>query len=358
MTVVDLSDNLLFTEAIKELVKLSWPRLEKLNLSEQSCESAFNSATAAYLVQGEWPLLRSLDVSFSNVCLGQLLTGKWPALEDLTLLGMCNEVPPGILKKKSRLAFPVLKHLRLSEGAMDDLGIAELTLAKWPCLESVCFQSLSVKILVDIFAACEWPALSCLELKDIGGYVDGGGKNILLCTSLSKVHFPVLEVLKICVVCLNAAAMAELAKAAWELLCHVTFSDFQMEAASVVQLVQANRQNLHTLHISHCRLKLDAVSELQRGRWPMLRSLTLLETWPCLWPTSSVECLLGGVWPLLDKLLLSPSDYAAAAFLLSGSTEVLASPWNPAHKNTVTGHGPEQWPCLKFSTFVDCSAET
>lgn len=234
----------------------------------------------------------------------------------------------------------------------DDLGIAELTLAKWPCLESVYFHELSVETLVDIFASCQWPALACLELKHIGKY-GGVGKEAWLCTSLSKVHLPVLEVLKIHGVHLDGAAMAELVKAVWELLCQVTFSHFQIGAAVVAQLVQANWQHLHTLQFLRCSLKLDVVCEFCRGQWPLLRSLTLVERWSSLWPTASVECLLDGVWPLLDKLWLSPSDYAAAALLVSGSTELVASPQDQSHKNTVTGHGPDQWPCLKFSTSVD-----
>ena len=106
MTAVDLSGNELFIEAIKELVKLSWPRLEKLDLSWQTNGLEFDPAIAAYLVKEEWPLLKSLDFS-SN-----------------------NESVPVLVKDTSRLAWPAFKHLSVSGGAINDLGIAELTMGK------------------------------------------------------------------------------------------------------------------------------------------------------------------------------------------------------------------------------------
>lgn len=83
LTVANLSGMQLFIEAVKELVKVPWPRLEQLNLSWQTNGTEFDAETAAYLVQGEWPWLKSLDVCSSGVCLGQLLNGKWPAVNTL-----------------------------------------------------------------------------------------------------------------------------------------------------------------------------------------------------------------------------------------------------------------------------------
>lgn len=82
----------------------------------------------------------------------------------------------------------------------------------------------------------------------------------------------------------------------------------------------------------------------------MLRSLSLLEVWPDLWPTAEVECLLDGMWPLQCELVLSPYNCEAAAYWSSGNPRsvLLADPQNPFLKKTVTGRGPDLWPCLKF----------
>lgn len=131
-------------------------------------------------------------------------------------------------------------------------------------------------------------------------------------------------------------------------------------AAELAQLEQAKWCSLHALDILWCALDFEAISELSRGQWPLLHSLVVCERTEFYWPIASVKRLLDGAWPLLTKLVLSPSDCEAAAFLLSGSTELLDSgkdsdyyyyPCNKVRK-TVTGRGPIQWPCLKFSAFV------
>ena len=359
LTAVNLADNRLHDDAIKELVKSSWPRLEKLNLSYQLPSSAFDSTAAAYLVKGGWPLLKTLNVSGNNVCIGQLVNGKWPALTELTLLNMIHDEDAATaVKETSGLAWPSLKRLSLSDGALDDLGIAELSMAEWPCLEFVCLDGVSAGKVAEIFASCEWPALSRLELRRI----DIADKGALMCTRLSRVHLPVLDTLVIDECRLDAAAIAELVKAAWELLRHVQFSRIPIGAAGVAQLVQANWHNLQVLDISCCALSFEAVLELTRGQWPLLHTLFACETEEFLWPTASVKCLLDGVWPVLSEVVLSPSNCGDAAFLLSGSSDIgylgcghdfdfFFYPLNDESKKAI-GCGRSPWPCLKLSAFV------
>ena len=355
LTSIDLAGNLLHGDAIKELVKISWPRLEMLDLSYQSSDFGFKEAS--YLVKGEWPLLKTLDVCGNNVCIGQLLSGNWPALEHLMVLGLPHDDDaPTSVKETSGLAWPSLKRLYLSDGAVDDLAVAELLLAEWPCLEFVCLGRVSAEKVAQILASCKWPALSQLELRHIAT-----AEGAALCTRLSEAHLPVLETLAF-YACLDAAALTELVDAARETLKHMTFFCCPMAMGNpcVAQLVQAHCSNLHVLNISCCTLNLEAVSELSRGQWPLLHSLVVCETPLFFWPRDSVKRLLDGRWPVLSKLVLSPSDCEAAAFLLSGSPELLDNehdsdyqfyPLNKVRK-TVTGRGPSQWPCLKFSAFV------
>ena len=337
LTAVNLAGNLLLDDAIKELVKLSWPRLEMLDLNGQEYSSYFDSKTAAYLVKGKWPRLKTLNVSGNNVCMGPLLNGNWPALEKLDMLDRFHdEDAPTYVKETSGLAWPRLKRLSLSDGAADDLGIAELSLTEWPCLEFVCLDGLSDEKVAEIFASCEWPALSHLELKEIYS----AHQNAVMCTRLSKAHSPVLEILVIC--------------------------DYCPWAAGVLQLVQANWCNSRVLNMSCCALDSEAVSELSKGQWPQLHSLSVCEFPPFYWPTVSVKRFLDGAWPALCKLELSPSDCEAAAVLLSGSTELFHTVpdsdyyFYPSRsiRKTVTGDGPDHWPCLKFSAFVFVSFET
>ena len=181
----------------------------------------------------------------------------------------------------------------------------------------MCFDGVSTENFAEIFASCEWPALSCLELKDM----HIADQDAFMCTRLSRMHLPVLlKVLSIYYCYFSVAAMVELVKAVWGLLRHVYFSDCRIGAAGVAQLVQAS-SNLQVLDISCCAWNFGAVSELIRGQWPLLHSLSLCEKAPVLWLTVSVERLLDGTWPVLSKLVLSPSDCEAAAFLLSGRTE-------------------------------------
>ena len=287
LTSFNSAGNVLLDDAIQKLVTASWPRLKMLNLSYQS--PGFGCTAVAHLVKAEWPLLKTLDV-----CIGQLLNGNWPALEDLIVLGLPHdEDAPTSVKETSGLALPSSKRLYLSDGAVDDMGIAELTLAEWPCLEFVCLGRVSAEKAEQIFASCEWPALSQLELRHICTRAEGA----LLCTRLSQAHLPVLETLAI-YECPDAAALAELVNAARETLKQVTFPCCPIGAPCVAQLVQANCCNLHALDILCCALNLEAVSKLSRGRWPLLHSLVDCEKTLFSWPTDSVKRFLDGRWPV------------------------------------------------------------
>ena len=180
-----------------------------------------------------------------------------------------------------------MKRLSLSDGAIDDLGIAELTLAEWPCLEFVCLACVSAEKVAEIFVSCEWPALFHLELREV--YT--GDKGVLMCTRLSKVHLPVLEMLVIHNCGLGIVAMAKLVKAAWELLRHVTFFRFRIGVAGVVQLVQANWRNLHILNIACCALNFEACPSFQRGSGRCYKVLSLCESQRDLLAYSQCEAL-------------------------------------------------------------------
>ena len=54
----------------------------------------------------------------------------------------------------------------------------------------------------------------------------------------------------------------------------------------------------------------------------------------------SVKRPLGGVWPLSDHLVFSPFDCQAAAYLLSGSREVIKAATTDKWM-TITGHVPD-----------------
>lgn len=199
---------------------------------------------------------------------------------------------PHDTKQASALAWPGLKSLCLIGGAVDRMGVTELTKTAWPCLEYLHLDNLSAGQSAELFTACRWPVLSCLQLSnfELGAVV---------CTKLSQAYMPVLKELVI--------------------------SHGQFSPAGVTQLTHAHWPNLSQLELSFCKLDTDAVSEVVKGCWPLLRSLVLTEapaTNKRLSP-SSVKRLLHGVWPRLDHLVLSPFDCQAAAYLLSGSREVV-----------------------------------
>ena len=229
-----------------------------------------------------------------------------------------------------------------------------LTGTQWPCVESVyltCGKHASEA--AKLFMSCKWPVLSHLDLSTVN-------LDVLMCTRLSTMDIPLLEVLVVqyhyhCY--LDSSAMKELIKADWGLLRRVHLKRFAIpeRAAGVVQLVQAHWGSLCVLEISACCLEEDAVSELAEGHWPSLHSLVLFEQYKRgYWSIDSVKRLLDGVWPLLDHLVLSAS--APAAHLLSGSPELVIGTAVVGGVNnswtTVTGHGPDQWPCLKFTTLL------
>ena len=152
---------------------------------------------------------------------------------------------------------------------------------------------------------------------------------------LARYIYQHLEELTIVCGYIEPAAWKELREAAeWKLLrCLKISCHYACQLTNVMQLVYVHGANLCELNVSFCGLDLNAVSELVKGCWPLLRSVVLLESAghsmaPAMVKTSTlstagVKCLLSGVWPLLSCLAVSPSDRKAAAYLLSGITELI-----------------------------------
>ena len=129
------------------------------------------SQAAGHPVCADWRLLKGLDVSYIRVCIGHLLNSNWSALEELALaverhfgciwpfLGR-DELHS--VKQASALAWPGLKRLCLvADGAVDGMGMTELTKAEWPCLQYVHFNKLPAGQPAELFTACRWPMFLC-----------------------------------------------------------------------------------------------------------------------------------------------------------------------------------------------------
>jgi hypothetical protein len=82
VTSLNLSRNELDDHAAQLLAGIAWPKMVNVNLSH-NCD--LGPGAAAWLVQAQWPVLKSLDLEGTHIALASLLIGNWPELEVLNL---------------------------------------------------------------------------------------------------------------------------------------------------------------------------------------------------------------------------------------------------------------------------------
>ena len=82
VTSLNLSHNKLEDQAAQLLAGIAWPKMVSVNLSHNW---EMRSGAAAWLVQAQWPALKSLDLEGTRVALASLIVGNWPELEGLNL---------------------------------------------------------------------------------------------------------------------------------------------------------------------------------------------------------------------------------------------------------------------------------
>ena len=146
------------------------------------------------------------------------------------------------------------------------LLLVVLTATAWLCLKSVLLYQVSDKRCVELFTACNWPDLPCLDISKVCSICT----NASAWTALSKAHIPLLEVLVMYQILCSCDD--ELVKA--DLKCLAVCCTSGMWCEEITQLVVAHWPILMARPGSY-GLDLDSVSEFVKGCWPFLDSLNL-----------------------------------------------------------------------------------
>ena len=167
VTGLNLIRNELDDHAAQLLAGIAWPKMVNVNLSH-NCD--LGPGAAAWLVQAQWPVLKSLDLEGTHIELASLLISNWPELE-LNLKDSFKAEPawnPSVCASTS-ISWRNLTSLNLELHPLDPALVAHLNLQCWPRLERLrlAHNTCSSKAIEDCVLGGSWPLLTDLDLSGV-----------------------------------------------------------------------------------------------------------------------------------------------------------------------------------------------
>ncbi len=353
--------------AVQCLAHADWVHLQCLCLENNF---DLDQEAAVGLTQANWPCLKDLNVFLTCIPISHLFVGRWPQLESLKLgyfdAGRADVAPTLSTRQAEPLQIVLptvmwhcIKTLDWYGMNVDVLTVTQLAAQEWPLLQ--CVRLKSCRATAEEFETfmhkMKWPLLMILDLDDIElGEVHNGDRYVHgaeeVCSVLSSAHLASLTDLNLSFAEMRNGAMTELMQGNWTNLRRLSLSNNYVNAPAVAHLVEASLPNLEELSLMNSLFEniVEAVAQLSKGKWPLLRALDLrANELNCFLGVHCVTCLLVGDWPLLESLFLSTADLEAVAVLLSDSS-VLFGDTN-ARCWTASGRGPPKWPCLDMVIF-------
>jgi len=154
--------------AAQLLAGIAWPKMFNVNLSYNL---ELGSGAAAWLIEAQWPALKSLDLDVTRVALASLLIGDWPELEVLNLRDSFQTQPawnPSVYASTS-ISWRNLTRLDLESHPLDPALVAHLNLECWPGLEMLRLarHPLASKAIERFVPGGSWPLLTDLDLSQV-----------------------------------------------------------------------------------------------------------------------------------------------------------------------------------------------
>ena len=293
LTSLDMSGNVLTTEAVNALCKAAFPRLERLDV--QSCE--LNVDSVPQLLSGQWPCLDSLDVAYNQF---------WKPPEQVLINGWWQwvEVP-------MTTPWLGLKTLNMKQTGL--CSVTRAVLQSWSTLEELCldWNPLSPEFFAD-FVYANLPCLKRLSLVTTRGAVSMEQGNWSL-ESLSVGH--------------SGCSIYELTTVHWPQLRCLHLADINFDSISAEALIHGRWPQLEVLTLDQNFMSadetLDCLRVLVQASWP-LQLLSLKES---QMNSQGVEFLVQSGWRSLQTLILPQLDHAAQDALQHNLTHVCELNW-------------------------------
>ena len=161
LTSLNLSGNSLVAEGMSQLVLGKWPALKTLDLSHNNLDAA----AMAQLTQAVWPL-EELQLGSNTItveAMEKLVQGNWPKLRRLSL--SWNKLGADSMAVLVKAQWP-LQYLDLRNNCLHkDRALAHLAQGRWPDLAKLVLaeNNLRAKDIADLVQG-KWPHLGTLDL--------------------------------------------------------------------------------------------------------------------------------------------------------------------------------------------------
>ena len=335
---LQLPDVGLKVEALVRLAQLNWPKLQHLDLSQNSlndaisqlsacrlpqltsldlCGNSLDAAAITFLCTANLPLLESLELQYCELSLQavpELLKGQWSSLDSLNLahnefwspvpvvlgdlwpvetapmtspwhdLKQLNLTFTGLRSVSTAVlhSWSTLEELNLNWNELSDECALNIVNADLPVLKKLSLQSSSQIMVYNYPYWCmtsmSMAQLSLLEFIDLSG-------NLVDMTALTKAHWPHLRCLHLARTNFGSYSAHTLLGGQWPQLQVLDISDNEMSEDETDQ----------------------SVLTLMHGQWP----LALFPVSGNQLCSSTLKLLLCGGWPALETAILPKVDYSS-----------------------------------------------
>ena len=297
------------TEDIKKMVtSLNLVNLDRLELHENEF---FGASSLEYLVQGNWPKLSYLDLSFTEIddaAIKVLTQGNWPLLETLYLQS-AKITSIGVEAIANQTKWPQLKSLNLSYNDITDEGIRILSQGNWLQLEilhleGIKITSTGVEAIID-----KWPKLKLLNLSS-NNIKDECFK------ILSRGNWPLLETLNLDNIDVSKKALIHfLVNSHWPNFKKITLPKYfdENDLRLAYNFIQKDLSQVEDLELNNLQIaeaQIDLIINKNQNRFPRLKYLNLSD--------NDLSTIVGTIslmdCPLLEQLHLENTKLTLKRF--------------------------------------------
>jgi len=293
---LDLSGNEIHDEGLQILTQGNWPLLEALNLNR----SGFSKKSFLYFILNvKWSNLKEVhfDPVGNNAAAKNLLQKNWHLLERLDLSnGEITQEEVELIVK--RCSWPRLKYLDLSNNGIHDAGLESLASAKWPLLEDLSIQNISMTtkgVEVFIRSRSNWPHLKRVNFSH--NPIQNEGLNLIVSSNWTPLEYLNLEKTEIT----DEGIEILIIKAHWSNLKELDVSSNKIQDEGLKALSSGKWPLLESLYLRKLKITGNGIKSMTTiSQWPSLKNLDLSDNYDISWEESDI--LKTEKWPLLEYL--------------------------------------------------------
>ena len=270
ITVIDISSSQIKTKDLQKLIKLKLINLNHLNL----CDNEIRDKGLEILARGNWPFLETLKLNNTEITITGVETmrasSKWSQLKQLHLAK--NLMNNQVLKTLSQGDWPLLETIDLSFTKVTKVGVLYLIInSELPNLQE--FKFARGAGFVETLRK-NWSLVETFDMSN--GEITQKEVSLLV----GRLKFPQLKYLSLSYnQKINDEAMEILVQGDWLFLEILDLNETKVTAIGVEEIATRSKwPRLKHLFLHQNELNGKWLETLSRGNWPLLETIDVINT--------------------------------------------------------------------------------